>query len=96
MNFCRQHKLIVMYKWFRKRKPKLYAWKSPRDRKCYQTDYTIVKQWFWNNIRDVKTLPGAYIDSYHNQLVAKVQTILKAIKKAVKRKPKWNLEKYQE
>ena len=33
-----------------------------------------------------------FIDSDHNLLVAEVQTRLKAIKKAGKRKPKWNLE----
>jgi hypothetical protein len=39
-----------------------------------------VKQCFRNYIRDVKTLPGADIDSDHNLLVAEVQTRLKAIK----------------
>ena len=38
----------------------------------------------------MKTLPGADIDSDHNLLVAEVQTRLKAIKNAGKRKPKWN------
>ena len=52
-----------------------------------------MKQRFRNSIRDVKTLPGADIDSDHNLLVAEVQTRLKAIKKAGKRKPKWNLER---
>jgi hypothetical protein len=32
------------------------------------------------------------MDSDHNLLVAEVQTRLKAIKNAGKRKPKWNLE----
>jgi hypothetical protein len=62
---------------------KLYTWKSPGDRKQYQIDYSF---------RDVKTLPGADIDSDHNLLVAEVQTRLKAIRKAGKRMPKWNLE----
>ena len=40
---------------------------------------------------DLKTLPGADIDSDHNLLVAEVQTRLKSIKKAGKRKPnRWN------
>jgi hypothetical protein len=41
----------------------------------------------------VKTRPDADIDSNHNLLVAEVQTRLKAIKKARKMKPKWNLER---
>ena len=49
-----------------------------------------MKQRFRNSIRNVKTLPGAGIDSDHNLLVVEVQTRLKAIKKAGKRKPKWN------
>ena len=46
----------------------------------YQIDYILVKQRFWNCIRDVKTLPGADVDSDHNLLVAEVQRRLKAIK----------------
>jgi hypothetical protein len=38
------------------------------------------------------TLPGAEIDSDHNLLVAEVQKRLKAIIKAEKGKPKWNLK----
>ena len=41
----------------------------------------------------MKTLPDVDIDLDHNLLVAEVQTRLKAIKKTVKRKPKWNLER---
>ena len=52
-----------------------------------------MKQRFRNSIRNVKTLPGADIDSDHNLLVAEMQTRLKAIKKAGKRKPKLNLER---
>jgi hypothetical protein len=78
-----------MYTRFKKRKTKLYAWKSLGDWKCYQINYILVKQCFRNSIRDVKTFPGADIDSDHNLLVAEVQTRLKRIKKkAGKRKPK--------
>jgi hypothetical protein len=52
-----------------------------------------VKQRFRNGIRDAKTLPGADIDSDHNLLVAEVQTRLKAIENAEKRKPKLNLKR---
>ena len=70
----------------------MYKWKSLGDQKCNQLDYILVKQHFRNSIRFVKTLPGADIDSDQNLLVAEVQTRLKAIKKAGKRKPKWNSE----
>jgi len=70
----------MMNTWFKKRKTKLYTWKSPGDRNRYQNDYILVKQRFRNSIRDVKTLPGADIDSDHNLLVAEVQTRKQAIK----------------
>ena len=78
-NFCKQHDLVVMNTWFKKRKMKLYIWKSPGHLKRYQIDY-IVKQCFRNSKRDVQTRPSAGIDSDHNLLVAEVQTRLKAIK----------------
>ena len=55
--------------------------------------HILVKQHFKNRRRDVKTLPGADIDSDHNLLVAEVQTRLKEINNDGKRKPKWNLER---
>ena len=88
IDFCKQHDLVVTNTWLKKIKTKLYTWKSPGDRNRYQIDYILVKQHFRNSIRDVKTLPGADIDSDHNLLVAEVQTRLKAFKKAGKRKPK--------
>jgi hypothetical protein len=78
---------------FKKRKTKLYTWKSPGDRKRYQIDYILAKKRFRNSIRDVKTLPCAEIDSGRDLLVAEVQTRLKAIKKAGKRKPNWKWER---
>ena len=81
IDFCKQHNLVVINTWFKKRTTKLYTWKSPGDRKRYQINYILVKQHFRSSTLDVKTLPGAYIDSDHNLLVSEVQTRLKAIKK---------------
>ena len=54
----------------------------------YQIYCIIVKQRFRNSIRDVKTLPGADIDSDHNLLLAEVKNKVEVNKKAFKRKPK--------
>ena len=74
IDFSKQHDLVVMNTWLKKRKTKLYTWQSPADRNGYQIDYILVKQRFKNSIRDVKTLPGADIVSDHNLLVAELQT----------------------
>ena len=92
MNFCKQNDLVVMIACFKKWKTKLCTQKSARDWKSYQIDY-IEKPGFKNSIQDIKTIPRVDTDSDHNRLVAKVQTRLKSIKKAGKRKLKWNLEK---
>jgi hypothetical protein len=49
IDFCEQHDLIVINTWFKKRKTKLYTWKSPGDRKRYQIDYILVKLRFRNS-----------------------------------------------
>ena len=90
------HQEFVMNTWFKKRKTKQYTWKSPGDRKRYQTDYILVKQCFRNSIRDVKKLPGADIDSDHNLLVAEVQTKLKTMKKRWEEETKTEFGKNQE
>jgi len=52
-----------------------------------------VKHRFRNSVKDVKTLPGADIDSDHNLLVAKLRTRLKKIIRFQKSRPRWDLEK---
>ena len=49
IDFCKQHDLVVMNTWFKKRKTKLYTWKSPGDRERYQVDYILLKHRFRNN-----------------------------------------------
>jgi hypothetical protein len=95
INFCERHDLIITNTWFKKRKTKLYTWKNPGDTSRYQIDYILVKQRFRNSVKDVKTMPGADIDSDHNLLVADIETRLKKIWKRGKRKSKWNLDRLQ-
>ena len=44
IDFCKHHDVVLMNTWFKKRKTKLYTWKSAGDRKQYQIDYILVKQ----------------------------------------------------
>jgi len=53
-----------------------------------------VKHRFRNSVKDVQTLPGADIDSDHNLLVAKICIRLKKIIRFQKRRPQWDLEKF--
>ena len=55
-----------------------------------------MKHRFRNSVKDVQTIPGAYIDSDHNLLVAKVRTRLKKIIRFQKSRPRWDLEKVYE
>ncbi|PNF33673.1 hypothetical protein B7P43_G12347 [Cryptotermes secundus] len=79
IDFCERNGLIVTNTWFKKPKRRIYTWKAPRDWRRHQLDYILVKHRFRNSVKDVKTLPGADIDSDHNLLVAKFQTRLKEI-----------------
>jgi hypothetical protein len=56
-------------------------------------DYILVKRRFRNSVKNVQTQPGAYIDSDHNLLVAKICTRLEKIIRFQKRRPQWDLEK---
>ncbi|PNF29416.1 hypothetical protein B7P43_G07044 [Cryptotermes secundus] len=85
--------LIVTNTWFKKPKRRLYTWKAPGDWRRHQLDYILVKHRFRNSVKDVKTLPGADIDSDHNLLVAKFRTRLRKIIRFQKRRPRWVLEK---
>ncbi|PNF25412.1 hypothetical protein B7P43_G09171 [Cryptotermes secundus] len=79
IDFCERNGLIVTNTWFKKPKRRIYTWKAPGDWKRHQLDYILVKHRFRNSVKDVKTLPGADIDSDHNLLVAKFRTRVAAI-----------------
>ncbi|PNF39636.1 hypothetical protein B7P43_G05675 [Cryptotermes secundus] len=71
IDFCERNGLIVTNTWFKKPKRRLYTWKAHGDWRWHQLDYVLVKHRFRNSVKDVKTMPGADIDSDHNILVAK-------------------------
>ena len=60
----------------------LYTWKSPGDVRRNQIDYIMIKQRFKNSIINVKTLPGADINSDHCLLAAKIKLKLKVPKQS--------------
>jgi len=93
INFCERNGLTVTNTQFRKLKRRLYTCKAPGDWSRHQFDYILVKHRFRNSVKDVKTLPGADIDSDCNLLVAKICTRLKKMIKFQKRRPQWDLEK---
>jgi hypothetical protein len=78
IDFCERNGLIVTNTWFKKPKRRLYTWKAPGDWSRHQLDYILVKLRFRNSVKDVKTLPGADIDSPNqveeNYKIPKAQT----------------------
>ena len=45
------------------------------------TDFIMINNRFKNSIKDIKTYPGADIDSDHNPVVSKIEIKLKKIKR---------------
>ncbi|PNF41414.1 hypothetical protein B7P43_G14388 [Cryptotermes secundus] len=86
-DFCERNGLIVTNTWFKRPKRRLYTWKAPGDWRRLKLDYILVKHRFGSSAKNVKTLPGADIDSDHNLLVAKFRTRLKKIIRFQKRRP---------
>ena len=66
---------------FQQPKRRLYTWKSPGDIHRNQIDYILINQRYRNCITQVKTYPGADIDSDHNPVTMKIEITLKQIKK---------------
>ena len=69
IQFCEENNLILTNTWYQHPARKLYTWKSPGDVRRNQIDYIMINQTFRKAIRQVKTYPGADINSDHNQYV---------------------------
>ena len=72
IDFCDDHKLVLTNTMFRNHQRRRYTWKQPGDRSRSQIDYIAVKSQWKKSIKNVKTIPGADIESDHNLLVAEL------------------------
>ncbi|RUS80216.1 hypothetical protein EGW08_012012 [Elysia chlorotica] len=88
IQFCEEHQLIIANTHFKQTARKLYTWKSPGDVSRNQIDYIMISNRFKNNVKSVKTYPGADIHSDHNPVVAKLQIKLKVCNKPTKHSAK--------
>ena len=78
---------MVTNTFYQQHKRRTYTWKSPGDVKRNQIDYILIKNRFKNCIKQVKTCPGADIDSDHNPVIAEVEIKLKNPLPKTKRNP---------
>ena len=79
VNFCKRNATIIgdtMFQQHRRRN----VWISPMDSKQYQIDYILIQEMFLNCLKNVKTLPGADINSDHILLIGEVDIQLNRIR----------------
>uniref|UniRef100_A0A8D8VC16 Craniofacial development protein 2 n=1 Tax=Cacopsylla melanoneura TaxID=428564 RepID=A0A8D8VC16_9HEMI len=79
--FAVEQDLIVTNTFFQHHPRRLYTWKSNDKVTRNQIDFLLINRRFRNSITDIKTYPGADVQSDHNPLVASLQTIFKKVKK---------------
>ena len=84
IQFCQEEKLIVTNTMFQHPMKNLYTWSSPGDLYRNQIDYVLVRERFRNNVKNVKTYPGADINSDHCLLLAKLRIKIKKVRKSTK------------
>lgn len=89
IQFCEEENLIISNTFFQLPARRLYTWTAPANKPDRiirnQIDYILVNRRYKNNIKSVKTYPGADVNSDHTLLVSKFQTQFKKVKK--KRRP---------
>lgn len=79
LEFCAKHKLIITNTCFNHHKRRRYTWKMPGDINRYQIDYIMVKNRFWNQVKESRSYPGADINSDHNPVMMKCNLKFKKI-----------------
>ena len=78
---CVDNEQVILNTWYRHHPRRLWTWKSPGDRYRNQIDFITINKRFRNSVVDVKTYPGADINSDHAPLVADMYLKLKKPKK---------------
>ena len=99
LQFCQENNMIITNTFYQHPNRNLYTWKSPGDRHRNQIDYIMIRKRFRNNIKNVKTYPGADMGGNcdHVLLVAKINIKMKVIKKRkIEEQLDYNMLKQQE
>ena len=81
IEFCQQNKLCVVNTWFQQPTRRLHTWNSPGGTTRNQIDYILINDRFRNNVKQVKSYPGADINSDHIPVVMKLKIKLKKMEK---------------
>lgn len=90
IQFYEENKLIVANTFFQHPPRRLYTWSSPKDNESNlirnQIDFILVNERFKNCIKNVKSYPGADVNSNHNPIIAKINIRLKRLQRTQKQK----------
>ena len=81
IEFCNENTMVIMNTWFQQPLHRMYTWKRPGDISRNQIDYIMINQTFQNCVKQVRTYPGADINSDHSPVTFKFQVKLKKIKR---------------
>ena len=81
VQFCQEQEMWIANTHFQKPERKLYTWRSPGDVYRNQIDFLLINKRFKNCVKDVKSYPGADVNSDHNLLIGRVSIKLKKVKK---------------
>lgn len=92
VEFCEENKLVISNTMFEQPKRRLYTWKSPGDWKRNQIDFFLIHKRFKNSVVNIRTYPGADINSDHSPVIANVHIKLKKITKQSNKVTKYDME----
>uniref|UniRef100_A0A3Q1EK63 Endonuclease/exonuclease/phosphatase domain-containing protein n=1 Tax=Acanthochromis polyacanthus TaxID=80966 RepID=A0A3Q1EK63_9TELE len=81
IKFCKGNNLLIMNTMFKHHPKNIHTWKSPGYVYRNQIDYIMINDRFRNSVKNVKTHPGADIDSDHNPVVMTLKLKLKTRQK---------------
>ncbi|KAG1651907.1 Craniofacial development protein 2 [Nymphon striatum] len=92
IEFCEENKLVISNTMFQQPKRRLYTWKSPGDWTRNQIDYFLIRKRFKNSVVNIRTYPGADINSDHSPVIANMHIKLKKATTKSKKVAKYDLE----
>ena len=72
VQFCQEQEMWIANTHFQKPERRLYTWRSPGDVCRNQIDFMLINKRFKNCVKDVKTYPGADINSDHNLMIGRL------------------------
>jgi len=92
VQFCKENSLVIGNTLFKQHPRRTFTWTSSDGQTRNQIDYMLIQNRWKTSLKNVKTKPGADVDTDHMLLWGKIKWKLRRMNNSERQQVKWNIQ----